>query len=75
MSDKDSCNINMKGGGKMECESSCCGSGGSCEVYVSSDSRRFFTKEEKVKMLQQYKEALEKEAKGVAERIEELNDK
>ena len=35
-------------------------------------SRSFFTKEEKVEMLKEYKENLEKEAKGVAERIKQL---
>ena len=34
--------------------------------------RSFLTKEEKIKMLREYKEELEKEAKGVAERIKEL---
>ena len=42
----------------MDCE--CCG------------TRTFFTKEEKMEMLKQYKESLEKEAKGVAERIKQL---
>jgi len=35
-------------------------------------ARSFLTKEEKIEMLKEYKEALEKEAKGVEERIEEL---
>jgi len=34
--------------------------------------RSFLTKEEKVKMLTEYKEYLESEAKGVTERIKEL---
>ena len=34
--------------------------------------RSFFTKEEKVEMLKEYKDSLEKEAKGVAERIKEM---
>ena len=34
--------------------------------------RGFLTKEEKIKMLQEYKESLEKEAQGVSERIKEL---
>ncbi len=38
-------------------------------------SRSFLTKEEKLEMLQEYKEALEKEAKGVEERIKELEKK
>ena len=35
-------------------------------------ARGFLTKEEKVELLKEYKEDLEKEAKGVSERIEEL---
>ena len=35
-------------------------------------SRNFITREEKVEMLKEYKEALEKEAKGVQEKIAEL---
>ncbi len=35
-------------------------------------TRGFYTKEEKVEMLKEYKESLEKEAKGVAERIKQL---
>ena len=34
--------------------------------------RHFLTKEEKVEMLKEYKSDLEKEAKGVGERIVEL---
>jgi hypothetical protein len=34
--------------------------------------RGFLTKEEKIEMLNEYKESLENEAKGVAERIKEL---
>lgn len=37
-----------------------------------SEARSFFTKEEKIKMLKDYKETLEKEAKGVSERIREM---
>ena len=37
--------------------------------------RSFFTKEEKVEMLKNYKESLEKEAKGVGERIKDLEKK
>jgi len=37
--------------------------------------REFFTKEEKIEMLKEYKESLEKEAKGVSERIKELEKK
>ena len=46
---------------------------GSCStVCVASDSRRFFTKEEKIDMLKEYHKALESEAQGVKERIVEL---
>ena len=34
--------------------------------------REFLTKEEKIEMLKEYKDDLEKETKGVAERIKEL---
>ena len=34
--------------------------------------RRFLTREEKIEELKEYKETLENEAKGVAERIKEL---
>jgi len=34
--------------------------------------RSFLTKEEKIEMLEEYRESLEREAKGVAERIAEL---
>ncbi|MBS3136164.1 DUF5320 domain-containing protein [Candidatus Woesearchaeota archaeon] len=37
-------------------------------------SRSFFTKEEKVEMLKEYKESLEKEAKGVGEQIKSLQE-
>ena len=36
--------------------------------------RSFLTKDEKIEMLKEYQEALEKEAKGVAERIKELQN-
>ncbi|MEK6825266.1 MAG: hypothetical protein AABY00_00600 [Nanoarchaeota archaeon] len=49
---------------------------GSCSsVCLSADSRRFFTREEKLEMLKEYKEALEKETQGVKERITELEKK
>jgi hypothetical protein len=35
-------------------------------------ARRFLTKEERIDLLKEYKEDLEKEAKGVEERIREL---
>ena len=46
---------------------------GCCSTaYGSQMNRSFLTKEEKVEMLKEYKEILEKETKGVAERINEL---
>jgi hypothetical protein len=39
---------------------------------VMCGGRRFFTKEEKLEWLQEYKTNLESELKGVTERIEEL---
>lgn len=53
--------ITNNGGKKME---NCCT--GSC------GPRNFLTREEKVEILREYKESLEKETKGVAERIKEL---
>lgn len=41
-------------------------------MYGCYDVRSFLTKEEKIDMLKEYKESLEKEAKGVSERIKEL---
>lgn len=38
----------------------------------SENSRSFLTKEEKIEMLEDYKENLELEAKGVSERIAQL---
>ena len=35
-------------------------------------ARSFLTKEEKIEMLEEYRKYLEQEAKGVAERIQEL---
>lgn len=42
------------------------------EMYEHCGCRSFLTREEKIEMLNDYKEALEKEAKGVTERIKEL---
>jgi len=39
------------------------------------EGRMFLTKEEKIERLKEYKEYLENEAKGVAERIKELQKK
>ncbi len=36
--------------------------------------RSFLTKKEKIEMLKQYKDSLEKETRGVAERIAELEE-
>ncbi|HZD34775.1 MAG TPA: hypothetical protein VE130_06180 [Nitrososphaeraceae archaeon] len=38
-------------------------------------ARSFLTREEKVSMLKEYKDDLEREVKGVAERIKELESK
>lgn len=46
-----------------------------CEYYGScnvSSGRHFLTKEEKIEMLEDYKERLDQESKGVAERIADL---
>ncbi len=45
---------------------------GTCESCAMP--RGFLTKEEKLEMLKEYKENLDKEAKGVAERIEEIEE-
>ena len=42
------------------------------EMQGCCGTRSFFTKEEKAEMLKEYKESLEKEAKGVGERIKQL---
>ncbi len=47
--------------------SSCCGPG-----YCGPHGRKYLTKEEKIKKLEEYKETLDTEAKGVDERIKEL---
>ncbi len=41
----------------------CCGSGG---------FRSFLTREEKLEMLKEYKDSLEKEVQGISERIKDL---
>lgn len=52
----------------------CCSVRAGC--CQSKDGRSFLTKEEKIDMLNEYKEHLENEAKGVSERIAEMqNDK
>ncbi len=42
--------------------------GGCC----GPESRSFLTRDEKIELLKEYKDSLEKEAKGVAERIKDL---
>lgn len=54
----------MIGGGRVDC---CCG-----DYCTCNSGRSFLTKEEKIEMLQKYKDYLDKEVKGVAERIEGL---
>jgi hypothetical protein len=46
--------------------------GYSCCSVTSSKARSFLTKEERVSLLKEYKDDLEKEAQGVAERIKDL---
>jgi hypothetical protein len=47
----------------------CCGTN-----YQGNVNRGFLTKEEKIEMLKDYQESLEKEAQGVAERIKEMQN-
>ena len=46
--------------------------GYSCCGVTSSKARSFLTKEERVSLLKEYKDDLEKETQGVAERIKDL---
>jgi len=39
---------------------------------MCSQTRHFLTKDEKIEMMKEYKDSLEKEAQGVGERIEQL---
>ena len=48
------------------------GNGCGCESESWMGMRNFLTKEEKIDILKEYKEKLDKEAKGVAEKIKEL---
>ena len=41
-------------------------------MYGCCTTRNFPTREEKIEMLKEYKEALEKEIQGVSERIKEI---
>ena len=45
---------------------------GGCDCGGFEEPRKFLTKEEKIELLKEYKESLDKEAKGVEERIREL---
>ena len=44
---------------------------GGCDCGYA-EMRNFLTKEEKIEILKEYRESLEKESKGVMERIKEL---
>jgi hypothetical protein len=46
-----------------------------CGGHWGYGARSFLTKEEKLAMLKEYKEDLEKEVEGVEERIKELSSK
>ena len=52
--------VRYKGYGGIKMGYGCCG------------NRNFLTKDEKIEMLKEYKDSLNKEAKGVGERINEL---
>lgn len=44
-----------------------------CNTHMCGEGvRNFLTKEEKIEILKEYKDNLEKEAQGVAERIKDL---
>ncbi len=45
---------------------------GDCECGYGYGMRNFLTKEEKLEILKEYKKNLEKEAKGVGERIKAI---
>lgn len=45
-----------------------------CCMYEVSGARNFFTKSEKIQMLKDYQKQLESEAKGVAERVKQMED-
>lgn len=45
---------------------------GCCGYSSNGSGRAFLTKKEKIEMLKEYKEDLDNEVKGVAERITEL---
>ncbi len=56
--------------GGVENMGDCCSASGSCGDMASF--RTYLTRDEKIEMLEEYKKSLELEAKGVAERIEQL---
>ncbi len=45
---------------------------GCCGYASNGNARGFLTRKEKIEMLKEYREHLDKEAKGVSERISEL---
>ena len=53
----------------------CCGIGSSGRSwgYYGEQRRSFLTKDERINMLKEYKDDLEKEVMGVEERIKELS--
>lgn len=51
-----------------------CGYGSDCGTGFG-EVRSFLTKEEKVSMLKEYKDDLEKEVQGITERIKEMENK
>lgn len=53
------------------CGCGCSGQGCGCGCG-NSGARKFFTKEEKIAMLEEYKKQLEKETAGVGEKIKHL---
>ncbi|MBI2451457.1 DUF5320 domain-containing protein [Candidatus Pacearchaeota archaeon] len=53
---------------KMNCQGCYAGT---CEVIIP---RSFLTKEEKIQMLEEYKNSLEKELQGIKDRISKLNE-
>jgi hypothetical protein len=60
---------------KEEMRYGCGGGGGHWGYGYGYGVRSFLTKEEKLALLKEYKEDLEKEVKGVEERIKELSSK
>ena len=47
---------------------------GSCGCGPHSTNRSFLTKEEKIDMLKEYQDSLEKEAQGVKEKIKRMEE-